>query len=178
MIRTNCVACGRKVKAEDKYAGKTVKCPNCGDRIVLPEPETLSPPPDRYGVSERSSARPEAMAQSGSNQIPPGQQGQAVIVQVQQQTPSQEGRIGPRKVSTLGLVFFGLIWPGAQYQWTRQWGKMCLFMTLTLFVNILVFITCGIGLVIAVPYSMFLLIDGLVVASRLRRESIHPWRFF
>jgi membrane associated rhomboid family serine protease len=35
MIRFSC-KCGKKIKVPQKYSGKTGKCPQCGDRIVIP----------------------------------------------------------------------------------------------------------------------------------------------
>ncbi len=35
-IRVECPACGKGIKAPDKYAGKTAKCPDCKGKIHIP----------------------------------------------------------------------------------------------------------------------------------------------
>lgn len=49
-IRAECPACGKVVKAPEKYAGKVAKCPACQVRMRIPVPEAAavgpSPPPE------------------------------------------------------------------------------------------------------------------------------------
>jgi hypothetical protein len=35
--------CGARLKVDDNFAGRTGKCPACGDSIIVPEPETWIP---------------------------------------------------------------------------------------------------------------------------------------
>ena len=99
-----------------------------------------------------------------------------VVVQIQQQ--AAPGTVGPRKVGMLPIIFWGLFWPGAQYQWLRQWGKMWTFILITLMLEGLALITCGLGLMLYVPYSIVLLIDGVVLRGKIQRKPIGRWRFF
>lgn len=41
-IRASCSACGAKLKAEDRHAGRTVPCPGCQQPITLPTTNTAS----------------------------------------------------------------------------------------------------------------------------------------
>lgn len=41
-IRASCSACGAKLKAEDRHAGRTVPCPGCQLPITLPKTNTVS----------------------------------------------------------------------------------------------------------------------------------------
>lgn len=43
IIRIVCPGCGVKIKAKEKLAGKTRKCPKCGGKIVVPELGTIAP---------------------------------------------------------------------------------------------------------------------------------------
>src|SRR5207244_9532955 len=38
-ISITCPACAKKLKAKDSLAGKTVACPGCGQKLVIPQPE-------------------------------------------------------------------------------------------------------------------------------------------
>ena len=37
MIRLNCSNCGQKIKTDDKYAGKRIRCPNCKQPLQIPQ---------------------------------------------------------------------------------------------------------------------------------------------
>ena len=37
-IKVTCDACGKTLKAKDDYAGRTTKCPGCGEPLTIPEP--------------------------------------------------------------------------------------------------------------------------------------------
>ncbi len=39
MIRVECPECGSWLKAKDKLAGKTTKCPKCGGQLQIPAPD-------------------------------------------------------------------------------------------------------------------------------------------
>jgi predicted RNA-binding Zn-ribbon protein involved in translation (DUF1610 family) len=39
-IRVICEGCGKGIKAPDKYAGTTARCPGCGQHLVIPAPDT------------------------------------------------------------------------------------------------------------------------------------------
>ena len=44
-IAVSCPTCGRQLKAPDEAAGKTVACPKCAARMVLPAAELAAPSP-------------------------------------------------------------------------------------------------------------------------------------
>ena len=39
MIRVNCGNCGQKIKTDDTYAGKRVRCPKCKEPLQIPQGE-------------------------------------------------------------------------------------------------------------------------------------------
>jgi len=39
-IRVECGGCGKGIKAPDKFAGKSAKCPGCGESIAIPAGQT------------------------------------------------------------------------------------------------------------------------------------------
>src|SRR5262249_34722038 len=53
-IAVTCAGCGKKLKAKENLAGRTVACPNCGKQVTIPQAE---PPEDAtYKVAEPSPA--------------------------------------------------------------------------------------------------------------------------
>lgn len=46
-----CQACGKRFKADDRLAGRTVACPNCQQPVSIPDPEDAAPGA-AYGVKE------------------------------------------------------------------------------------------------------------------------------
>ncbi len=38
-IHVTCAACGKRLKARESLAGKVVRCPHCGEKVRVPEPE-------------------------------------------------------------------------------------------------------------------------------------------
>ncbi len=177
MIDFKCENCGAKYSVKDEYAGKTGKCKNCGSAVKIPAPPGSvrgSPPP----APSNASQTPTVQGQQQQIQVQGAPTGQTIIVQIPTQ-PGAASLIPQRKVSTIAVIFWGLFWPGAQYEFTRQWGKFFLFtLCFTPLMLLFVFLTCGIGIIFAIPYELILLIDGIIVAGRLRKGPIHPWRFF
>lgn len=45
-IEFNCGNCGKNLQAPEEKTGKTGKCPDCGEPIIVPEPALNSPPPE------------------------------------------------------------------------------------------------------------------------------------
>jgi TM2 domain-containing membrane protein YozV len=87
--------------------------------------------------------------------------------------------VGPAKKSWILVWLLAAICSGLQYFYLGQMGKGAVFTLITVLVWCpIVFVTCGIGLLGAVPYSLILLVDSLVVAQRMRREAVSQWRFF
>jgi|GEM_PF-1731582 len=55
-IEFNCDGCGKHLKAPEEKAGKTGKCPDCGEPILVPLPERSSEPENPFAVDEPSSS--------------------------------------------------------------------------------------------------------------------------
>ncbi|MBO7722890.1 MAG: hypothetical protein J6S27_03810, partial [Thermoguttaceae bacterium] len=47
VIRIVCAACGAKLDAPERLAGKKGKCPKCGDIFQIPTPEAAKPVPPK-----------------------------------------------------------------------------------------------------------------------------------
>ena len=62
-IRASCSACGAKLKAEDRHAGRTVPCPNCQLPLTLPTMNTVSDEfVDPFAEEAEALARPPKSA--------------------------------------------------------------------------------------------------------------------
>lgn len=64
-IRADC-ACGRRILADEKYAGKTVKCPACGRTLDVPE---LKGPLAPEGSDDAGGENPDPAAGPGGVNI-------------------------------------------------------------------------------------------------------------
>ena len=67
-------SCGRKLAAKDEYAGRTVKCPGCGQPLKIPEAATAPPiaPSDttaRSGQAKKKTASAPTRAASSASQL-------------------------------------------------------------------------------------------------------------
>jgi biopolymer transport protein ExbD len=64
VIRFDCPQCGKRLKADDEFAGRRVKCSRCAAELLVPEPEPilLIPPHDAS-----ASADPLAAAWDGAD---------------------------------------------------------------------------------------------------------------
>jgi S1-C subfamily serine protease len=57
MLRGECDSCFQNFPVPDKYHGKRVKCPGCGESVVIGRPSVLaSPPPLQRGAKHRKAA--------------------------------------------------------------------------------------------------------------------------
>jgi len=56
MLTTGCTHCGHKLAYDERHAGKTAKCPKCGERVLLSGPTGVLSPAD---VGERGAAPTE-----------------------------------------------------------------------------------------------------------------------
>ena len=50
-ISVDCSKCGKTLKAKDSAAGKTAKCPSCGEPILIPQASKVYDAEDEYGSS-------------------------------------------------------------------------------------------------------------------------------
>ncbi len=77
-ISCRCDRCGRTYKMGDQWAGKSVKCKDCGGSMTVPSASDDDPAPDFdvYGLNEPESADPVGLA-PGSQPVANGQSGQA-----------------------------------------------------------------------------------------------------
>jgi TM2 domain-containing membrane protein YozV/DNA-directed RNA polymerase subunit RPC12/RpoP len=175
MIQLKCGTCGRKLQAKDEHAGRTLKCPNCQSPVTVPGASPGAPigsptPPPLIPPQQPQPQQPQPQ------QPQPQAAAQTIVVQVQQQG---SGLIGPARKSFILVWLLAAVCAGLQYFYLGQTGKGVVFTLLTLFVwGPFIIFTCGIGLVGAVPYGVFLLVDSLVVAVRMRTQAVSQWRFF
>lgn len=94
------------------------------------------------------------------------------------------GRLGPTRIGSapVSAALAGLLnwlWPGVAYFLLGQKSKGILFCVLTFFGAILAVMTCGVGLLIYVPYAVLLIVDAVVLANKANRgERIGEWQFF
>jgi len=68
----NCPKCEQELVVDSSGAGSEIQCPNCGESIVIPEPETVIPRTgvDTPGVSARVEPHPiNAIASSAAAKI-------------------------------------------------------------------------------------------------------------
>ena len=99
-------------------------------------------------------------------------------------TVSIRGGIGPANKSTFVIIVLWLLpIAGLPYFYLGQNGKGLILLGLDFFVfGPFIIFSCGFGLpcVLAVygPLHIMVLIDSLIVASRMRKGSIDSWRFF
>lgn len=161
MIKVTCSNCQSRFNAPEKVAGKTVKCPNCASPIQIP---AVAAAPADTPV-----AAPPPQAAAGP---PP-----AVVVQVQ--APASSDVVGPADKSVIVAVILWFFISGLPYFYLGQIGKGILLTCLDVFVfGPLVIFTCGIGLIFYLPWHFLVLVDVILITSRLRREAISQWRFF
>jgi predicted RNA-binding Zn-ribbon protein involved in translation (DUF1610 family) len=64
-IAVSCSSCQKKINAPDKFAGKIVKCPDCGARVAVsvaafgpPPPPPVAPPPKPFDPLDVLGAAP------------------------------------------------------------------------------------------------------------------------
>lgn len=151
MIEAKCANCGKSFQVKDELAGKTGKCKNCGEPMTIP-------------------------AAAGAEVHQPADQAQPqVVVQVQQQPAGD--MIGPADKSVILVILLNGF--TLQYFYLGQTMKGVVFLLIDLFVMLpLVFLTCGLGLALYIPYHIVILIDSIMITGRLKREAIGPWKFF
>src|SRR4051794_37382534 len=74
-IGVRCPGCAKKVKAKDELAGKRVKCPSCGQAVVLPsvhtssQLEATSPPAEKMPPASKTPS-PAAPTLTASAALP------------------------------------------------------------------------------------------------------------
>ncbi len=69
-ISFQCAQCGRTYKTADQWAGKTVKCKDCGASVTIasaPDASTPSSGLDVYGLDEADAGRPRTGAVSAQS---------------------------------------------------------------------------------------------------------------
>ena len=85
----------------------------------------------------------------------------------------------PPPVSVPAAGLLNWLWPGAGYFVIGQNTKGAVFCAITFCVLVLVFITCGLGILIYMPYVIASIIDAVLLAQRINRgEKIAEWQFF
>jgi hypothetical protein len=66
-------ACGQKFAAQDRLAGKTVKCPKCGQPISIPAAPGAAPAKSTPSTSKQPAATAKPTAAKSAKQPPPNQ---------------------------------------------------------------------------------------------------------
>jgi TM2 domain-containing membrane protein YozV len=183
MIPVTCPSCSMRFQAPDGSGGKRAKCPNCDQPILIPFGEAAAAQPAPQPVQQAVPPHVQQAAMAAAAAAPAGAGGTTIVVQMQQpaaQAPAQTGMIGPENKSfaVVVLLWFIPLW-GIHYYYLGQSGKGTLFLLLDLFlVGPLIFFTCGMGLVVAIPLYLLTLADALVVTGRIRKGPVSSWRFF
>ena len=167
MIRVTCPNCSASFETDDANAGKTGRCPNCQSPLRVPAAQSAEASP--------STAMPDPAV--AAQAVQPNQTTVVVQVPAAQQAP---GRIGPSKKSVAVSVLLWLLpIAGLPYFYIGQTGKGLLFLLLDIFLwGPLFFLTCGLALIGYIPANLVMLIDAIIVTSRVRKSSVHRWRFF
>lgn len=156
-----CGNCGINVNVPPG-AGDVIACTNCGEPVQVPiqSAPAIQPSPQQPAVQQQVD-------------------GQNITVSIDGGSGAKSGYIGPKNVSIILLILLGVLGNGVRYIYLGQTTKGVVFMMIDyLIMAPLVIFTCGMGIIITAPYSLILFIDSLVLASRIKRRSIHPWRFF
>jgi hypothetical protein len=92
-------------------------------------------------------------------------------------SPPTSPTSGPVSVVAAGLLNW--LWAGAGYFVIGQQAKAILFCILTLILLSFAILTCGLGVVIFVPYVIITIVDVVLLAQRINRgEKIAEWQFF
>jgi TM2 domain-containing membrane protein YozV/DNA-directed RNA polymerase subunit RPC12/RpoP len=168
MIEVKCGTCGKNFGVKDEFAGKTGKCLNCGSPVMVPA-----------AGAAWAAAQPQPSVTQPQASVTQPAAGPTIVVQMQAPPQGSTGPIGPAEKSLLLTFLFSLLCSGLQYFYLGQTGKGVVFTLVTLFVCWpIVLMTCGIGLVVFIPYNLILLIDSLVVANRMKSRAVGLWRFF
>jgi len=180
MIQITCPNCQATFKTDDKYAGRSGKCPKCGGRVVVPGNAQVPQPVAAAAAAHvhASQVAAPAVAQAFTQPAPP--QPTTVVVQIQQPAASG-GTIGPANKSIAVVIILWLFVPitGITHFYIGQTGKGAVLLCLDFFLfGPLVILTCGIGLIVWIPFHLLVLIDAIIVASRIQRSAINPWRCF
>ena len=95
--------------------------------------------------------------------------------------PSASPQI-PKPTENVSVGMAGIlnwIWPGMGYVLIGQKSKGIVWCVLTFFFFILVFSTCGFGIIIMIPFIIISIIDAILLAQRINKgEQIGEWQFF
>ena len=182
MIEVKCGNCGKSFRAKDEHAGKTTKCPNCGSPLTIQAagaPVGAAQAPAEQAPAQQAPPQPETPVDGPPAAAGEGPAGTTVVVQMQQAEQPRTDLIGSAGKSKIVCFLLSGVCPGLQYFYLGQTGKGILFTLLSLFLwGPVVFFTCGLGLIGAIPYGIVLLIDSMIIAGRISKEAVKPWRFF
>jgi len=80
-IRASCSACGAKLKAEDRHAGKLVPCPSCRQPITIPATSTDDTIIDPFAEEAEALAAPQVEAPPVKKRPPPAKSKSSKVVQ-------------------------------------------------------------------------------------------------
>ena len=103
-MKFNCTGCGQRLVCEDELAGQVVKCPQCAERLTIPEPE--EPPPAQKAAAPAAKT-PAAGAKNRAGQSSSAAKGK------RKRSPSQYKRRQKWSDNTnVSMIISGLIGTG------------------------------------------------------------------
>src|SRR4051812_16654510 len=99
MISFSCISCQKKLAVKDELAGKKVKCPGCGNAVVVPQaaaaPLSSQAGSDSSHVEKDKTVPSQTSAASEERTLPPknrDQAGQDSLGNSSEQTGLRDGR--------------------------------------------------------------------------------------
>lgn len=98
MIRYNCPRCKKSLESPASYAGQKLNCPDCGQRLQIPQPST---PPPAPAVNKTILALEEPAARTPRPSPPPVPPVPSVKVELVEETPVVDAAPSTRRESCL-----------------------------------------------------------------------------
>jgi TM2 domain-containing membrane protein YozV len=89
--------------------------------------------------------------------------------------PAPSGEV----VNQVVAAILNWIYPGAAYFLLGQTSKGVVMCAVTLVMWLLLFLTCGFGVLLLIPYTVVAIIDAVKLSARVNRgEKLQEWQFF
>ena len=95
-----------------------------------------------------------------------------------QQEVKNDSPQGQKPNVAVGAIL-NFFWPGIGTLYLGQKTKGITFSIISLVLLIFVIISCGIGLVVWMPYFIVMIVDAILIGKRVENgEQIGEWQFF